>query len=95
MAYTHRGKRKTTSKRKNIPYFDPMVYALDRIKAHFDKRAHFTHDECGNRVIAYALISGKRIILGGTFNSNLVYNREIVHFTEQQAKVMAHELGMW
>jgi len=93
MAYTH--KRKRTQRGKRTPFFNPMVYALDRIKAHFDKRAHFTHDERGNRVIAYALVSGNRIILGHHSNSNLVYNREIKHFTEQQAKVMCHELGLW
>lgn len=76
-------------------FFDPMVYALDKIKSHFDERAHFAHSKgTGERVIRYVIEDGSRITLGGMNSSRLVNNRVFREFTEDQAKQMAVELGM-
>lgn len=76
-------------------FFDPMVYALDKIKSHFDERAHFAHSKTtGERVIRYAIEDGSRTILGGMNSSRLVNTRVFREFTEDQAKQMAVELGM-
>ena len=76
-------------------FFDPMVFALDRIKAHFDEKAHFSHSKSnGQRVIKYALEDGKHIVLGSVRNSRMVLNRQILEFTEAQAEALARDLGM-
>jgi len=95
VAFNSRKTRNAHAQRKSIAKgFDPMVYVLHIIKNHFDNRAYLTHDDNGNRVIRYALVSGTRIILGGK-ESNLVYERKLKNFTEQQAKQLAYEMGAY
>ncbi len=95
VAFNSRKTRNVHAQRKAIAKgFDPMVYALHIIKNQFDNRAYLTHDDNGNRIIRYALVSGTRIILGHR-DSNLVYERKMMVFTEQKAKALAYDMGAY
>lgn len=81
-------------KNPNRMFFDPLVYALDIIKKHFDAKAILTHNQVtGQRVVKYRHTTGKRLTLGYKDNSRLVYDFAFAEFTEEQAELMCLELG--
>lgn len=96
MNNTYKSHRKPVRKQKKNPnrmFFDPLVYALDLIKKHFDGKAMLTHNKHGQRVVKYRHVTGSRIVLGYRDNSRLVYDFKFAEFTEEQAELMCQELG--
>ena len=85
--------RKHRKPARKSSFFDPMVYILDRIKAHFDGKAYLTHNEKGLRVIKYRQETGKRLVLGSRNNARLVYDNFDHELTEEQAVAICKELG--
>lgn len=91
---TLHGTRRPKKKNPNRMFFDPLVYALDIIKKHFDAKAILTHNQrTGQRIIKYRHTTGKRLVLGYKDNSRLVYDFAFAEFTEEQAELMCLELG--
>ena len=85
--------RKNKTHTDNKPFY-PIEYALKRIQA-FDERAHIAFNkELNQRVVRYALYDGGRITLGKPHTSVLVNKRQLLEFTEAQAKQMCKELGV-
>ena len=85
--------RKHRKPNRKSTFFDPMIYALDRIKAYVDSTAFLTHNDDGQRVIKYRQINGKRLVLGNKHTARLVYDNANHEFTEAQAIQLANELG--
>ena len=90
-ANLHRGAKPRAHKADKPTFFDPLVYVLDRIKAHFDDRAYI-HKETGT--IVYYQETGERITLGYANKTHLAYRRAQCFLTRGDCIRICKDLGL-
>lgn len=79
---------------KPVHAFSPLQFALERIRAHFDERAHVANNKDGNKVVRYYMTDDSRLTLGEGNRAVLVYRRVPKEFTMEQAEQLAKDLGI-
>lgn len=82
------------SNQKTTHTFSPLQIALERIRAHFDERAHIAYNTAGDKEVRYYIEDGTRITLSEGGRAKLVYRKVPKEFTMEQAKQLAKDLEM-